>query len=209
MKIVRQVSFVATRWKNGGGITREAIRVPPVGDPFGWRVSVAQIDASGPFSDFSGYHRKIVLLRGAGVRLTFANGDRALLREVGDLVEFDGAIATYGELVAGTCTDLNLIVSQARHTVRVQVQCLDAAVTLDPADGASIVVFAVTGAVLVENALGESASLDPWDLAIGSPQDDGIHKLASVNAGEPARVLLARITDTAANNGRWNDSNVR
>jgi environmental stress-induced protein Ves len=144
MKIVRQASFVATPWKNGGGITREAMRVPPVGDPLGWRVSVAQIDASSPFSDFSGYHRKIVLLR-----------------EAGDLVEFDGAIATYGELVAGTCTDLNLIVSQARHTVRVQMQRLDAAVTLGPADG------------------------------------------------EPARVLLARISDAAANNGRWNDSNVR
>jgi hypothetical protein len=144
MKIVRQASFVATPRKNGGGITREAMRVPPVGDPLGWRVSVAQIDANGPFSDISGYHRKIV--------------------------------------------------SQARHTVRVQMQRLDAA---------------VTGAVLVENALGESAPLDPWDLAIGSPQDDGIHKLASVNAGEPARVLLARITDAAANNGRWNDSNVR
>jgi hypothetical protein len=38
--------------------------------PIRWRVSIAQLDALGPFSDFAGYARKLVLLRGRGVRLT-------------------------------------------------------------------------------------------------------------------------------------------
>ena len=43
IKIIRRSSFTALPWKNGGGITHEAIRVPPTGDAFLWRVSVAQI----------------------------------------------------------------------------------------------------------------------------------------------------------------------
>jgi hypothetical protein len=99
VQIVRQSSFVATPWKNGGGITHEAIRVPASGEPFLWRVSVAHIAASGPFSDFAGYNRKMVLLRGAGVALNFANGEQRELRRIGDLVEFDGALATHCELL--------------------------------------------------------------------------------------------------------------
>src|ERR1017187_4489011 len=101
MKIVRQTSLIATAWKNGGGITREAIRVPASGDQFGWRVSFAQIDRSGPFSDFSGCVRHMVLLRGAGVRLDYAGGEHATLRETGDHVQFDGGVSTHGELLAG------------------------------------------------------------------------------------------------------------
>src|SRR5580692_4018189 len=113
MQIVRYKTLNATPWKNGGGVTREAIRVPPGADPFGWRVSFAQIDASGPFSDFSGYERHMVLLRGAGVRLAFAGGKQVSLLEVGNLAQFDGAVATHGKLVQGSCIDLNLIVSKA------------------------------------------------------------------------------------------------
>ena len=77
MHIVRHSSFVAVPWKNGGGVTHEAIRVPPGGEPFHWRVSVAQIDVSGPFSDFAAYNRFMVLLKGAGVVLKFSGGPGA------------------------------------------------------------------------------------------------------------------------------------
>src|SRR5487761_2399951 len=43
MRIVRRSSFTATRWKNGGGITHEAIRVPDGADPQRWRLSVADL----------------------------------------------------------------------------------------------------------------------------------------------------------------------
>ena len=71
LQIIRRASFTATPWKNGGGITHEAIRVPAGGDTFRWRVSVAHIDASGPFSEFAEYNRKMVLLQGAGIDLRF------------------------------------------------------------------------------------------------------------------------------------------
>ena len=101
MQIVRKSSFTATRWKNGGGITHEVIRVPAGDGMFRWRLSVAQIDASGPFSNFAGYDRKMVLLRGAGVRLTFDAAPPVSLLEVGDMAQFDGALKTDCQLVAG------------------------------------------------------------------------------------------------------------
>src|ERR1700677_1377525 len=116
IKIIRRSSFTATPWKNGGGITREAIRVPPTGDAFLWRISVAQIDSSGPFSDFAGYDRKMVLLRGRGIALQFGSGERCTLRSVADWVEFDGAMSTCCELLDGPCVDLNLMVSKSLRT---------------------------------------------------------------------------------------------
>ena len=88
LQVIRKASFKATPWKNGGGITHEALRQPASGDPFRWRVSVAHIDASGPFSEFAEYNRKMVLLQGAGVELRFADGVNKSLRNVGELVEF-------------------------------------------------------------------------------------------------------------------------
>src|ERR1700735_5021326 len=108
IKIIRRSSFTATPWKNGGGITHEAIRVPPTGDAFFWRVSVAQIDSSGPFSDFAGYDRKMVLLQGRGIALQFGGGKQCALRSVGDFVEFDGAMATHCEPLHGRRAALQL-----------------------------------------------------------------------------------------------------
>ena len=62
LQVIRRASFTATPWKNGGGITHEALRVPASEYPFRFRVSVAHIDASGPFSEFAEYQRKMVLL---------------------------------------------------------------------------------------------------------------------------------------------------
>ena len=113
MQIIRKSSFTPIPWKNGGGITHEAIRIPATGPSFRWRVSIAQIDVPGPFSDFAGYNRKMVLLRGAGVRLRFGGTRQTELRDIGDMTEFDGGVATECELLGGPCTDFNLIVSKS------------------------------------------------------------------------------------------------
>jgi len=113
LQIIRRASFTATPWKNGGGITHEAIRVPPTGDPFRWRVSVAHIDVSGPFSEFAEYNRKMVLLQGAGLDLRFGDGTHKSLRKIGELVEFDGALAAHCELLKGPCVDFNLMTAKS------------------------------------------------------------------------------------------------
>jgi environmental stress-induced protein Ves len=170
MQVLRKSSFTPTPWKNGGGITHEAIRVPEHGTAFRWRVSVAQIDASGPFSEFAEYNRKMVLLQGSGIRLTFGGGLQTHLREVGDLAEFDGALATECELLSGPCVDLNLMVSKSIPGVRAWVERLRAPRSLHPAHG-TMLAFAISGSVSVRLGNREFTSLQAWDLAVVSPQD--------------------------------------
>ena len=43
----------ATPWRNGGGLTRELVASPEQSD-WRWRMSVAEVTASGPFSRFDG-----------------------------------------------------------------------------------------------------------------------------------------------------------
>ncbi len=72
-----------------------------------WRASMPQ-----GLSDFTGYERKMVLLKGGGVELRFANGTARTLRAVGEMAEFDGALSARCELIDGPCVDLNLIVAK-------------------------------------------------------------------------------------------------
>ncbi len=170
MKIIRRSSFKAVPWKNGGGITHEALRVPPSGDSFRWRVSVAELAVSGPFSNFAGYHRKMVLLRGAGLRLTFDGTEHRVLREVGDLVEFDGARATSSELLDGPCTDLNLMVSKSVPASHAWVERLQAPRELSGFRGTTLV-FPICGGVSMARVDREPATLEAWDLAVMPPED--------------------------------------
>ncbi|MEO8526020.1 MAG: HutD family protein [Caldimonas sp.] len=55
--VARFADTAAQPWRNGGGVTRELLAWPGVGD---WcvRVSIADIEADGPFSTFSGVQRE-------------------------------------------------------------------------------------------------------------------------------------------------------
>ena len=184
MQIVRHASFKTTPWKNGGGTTHEAIRVPPQGSHFRWRVSVAHIVASGPFSDFAGYNRKMVLLRGSGVSLTFGDGRQTVLREVGELVEFSGALALDCQLLNGPCTDLNLIVSDSMTSARAWVERLTEPRTLEtPRE--TLLVFSITDILSLEDEKGATTSLEPWDLAVLAPGDRVV--IGPLVGGEPTR----------------------
>ena len=57
-----RAALPATPWKNGGGTTQEIAGWPAGAglDAFGWRVSIACIAASGPFSVFAGIDRSIM-----------------------------------------------------------------------------------------------------------------------------------------------------
>jgi uncharacterized protein len=187
MQIVRYNSLIAAPLKNRGGMTREAIRVPADADRFDWRVSFAQIDTSGPFSDFSGYERHMVLLRGGGVRLEFAGGKHTTLLKIGDSAHFDGAVATHGKLLDGSCIDLNLIVSKSLQATKVRVMRVTGTEDWPALVGQLTLAIALDGDFVVEDVHGESATLAQWDLAVGN--------LRSVFAKSPSRVFIAGIVD--------------
>lgn len=191
MQVVRKSSFTPTPWKNGGGITYEAMRVPAGAGPFSWRVSVAHIDASGPFSDFAAYNRSMVLLRGAGIDLIFDDGVRESLRRAGDLVQFDGALAAHCELLNGPCVDLNLMLLKTlRASVRVEPVSELLRVSASP--GEKVLIFPIDAGITLALEEGSTVTLEPWDLAILSQAAGVVRALEPVNAA-PTSVFVAHL----------------
>jgi environmental stress-induced protein Ves len=175
MRIVRQSQFKSSPWKNGGGITHEAMRSPSRGDVFRWRVSVAHIDSSGPFSDFAGYARTMVLLRGGGIALKLSDGTRRGMRAVGDLAQFDGALGVDCELLSGPCVDLNLMTSNAMGPVHARVERLHEPLSYGARTDESMVVFPIDAAVEIQPDDGPATVLEPWDLAVlGGASSSGL-----------------------------------
>jgi environmental stress-induced protein Ves len=192
LKIVRRAAFTAIPWRNGGGITHEAIRVPPTGDAFLWRVSVAQIDSSGPFSDFAGYDRKMVLLQGRGIALEFGSGERRALRGIGDWVEFDGAMSTRCELLDGPCVDLNLMVSKSLRTA-MRIERLSEPTLVAAMRGETTLIFGIQDPLSLDSG-GESARLGCWDLAILNGCSAHLSKMAPAEDSAPSAVFIATIS---------------
>ena len=103
-------------WRNGGGVTRELLAFP---DNTNWqvRISVADVQAPGPFSRFEGIERWFVVLAGAGVALT-ADGRRQRLTRTSEPFRFDGAQPVDCALLAGATRDFNLMAPPGRAILR-------------------------------------------------------------------------------------------
>lgn len=124
----------ATPWKNGGGSTCEIACWPPGAglDDFDWRASIATIAASGPFSEFPGVDRVIMLLDGDGVRLRSADGaiDHRLDRPWAPFA-FPGERALDCERLGGASSDFNVMVRRGR--LRAELDLVREARALAPA----------------------------------------------------------------------------
>lgn len=103
-------SLPVSRWRNGGGETREIACWPVGGEDFGWRASIATIEQNGPFSTFPEVERSITLLAGDGVRLFSAEGhiDHELAQSLQPF-SFPGDIALEATLLGGNSQDFNIM----------------------------------------------------------------------------------------------------
>lgn len=97
-------------WKNGGGLTRE-IAVYPVtanSENFLWRVSIAKIECTGPFSRFHNVSRRLMLLNGKGALFQFSNRN-ITLTNLGEAIDFSGDEDLHCIPVDGACLVLNVM----------------------------------------------------------------------------------------------------
>lgn len=94
-------------WRNGGGLTRELLAWPDARD-WRWRLSVAEVTQSGPFSRFEGVQRWFAVLHGAGVRLS-VGGQSHVLTPASAPLCFDGALPADCALLDGATQDFNLM----------------------------------------------------------------------------------------------------
>ena len=108
----------ATPWRNGAGMTRGLAAWPTEG-AWRWRMSVAEVSASGPFSRFDGITRWFAVLKGAGVALTVRtpsdSDDAGACEHQLSVAEpplcFDGSATTHCTLRGGHTQDFNLMVA--------------------------------------------------------------------------------------------------
>ena len=133
INLLSPLAYRVLPWKNGGGSTTE-IAVDPEGadwEAFNWRVAIADINKSGPFSQFPGIDRSIVLLDGARdseMRLTIAG--KALRMQPRVFIDFPGEAETSGELFGAPVRDFNImsrrgVVQHRRgwHSLSPNAQC--------------------------------------------------------------------------------------
>ena len=112
-------------WRNGGGSTLELAIDPPgatLEAGFHWRLSSAQVAASGPFSTFPGLERWLMLLDGDGFDLDFGARGSVELSHALEPLRFSGDWPAQATLRGGPSTDLNLMVDP--RVCRAQVQVL-------------------------------------------------------------------------------------
>lgn len=104
-----QAALPVSRWRNGGGETREIISWPQGTAEFDWRASIATIAADGPFSAFPGIDRSITLLSGEGVHLSDGGQLSHRLSTVGAPFAFSGDLSLSAHLLGGMTMDFNLM----------------------------------------------------------------------------------------------------
>lgn len=118
-QLIRLPDAVTSPWRNGGGVTRELAAWPAGSADWTWRISVAEVAASGPFSRFDGVQRWFAVLGGNGVSLQM-DGVKHRLTAASAPLAFDGGVAVDCQLLDGPTQDLNLMVRQGRASARMQ-----------------------------------------------------------------------------------------
>jgi len=111
---LRPSDYRVMPWKNGLGTTTELVVHPPgTGlDDFAWRLSIADLGASGPFSTFPGIERIILQTEGEPMTLEHAGQGRRRLALLTPY-RFDGAWPTHGELGGTPARDFNIMARRA------------------------------------------------------------------------------------------------
>lgn len=159
--LIRQQDHQLVPWKNGLGMTREVANAHDADGTMLWRISLATVDRDGPFSDFTGYRRIIMLLEGKGMTLDFGVHGRAVMDQPFVPVPFDGAWPTSATLHDGATRDLNVVTSAEKAAGAVAL--------LEPGTGTVDLVpsHAVTLLYLLRGTAEASVGGASWTLGSG------------------------------------------
>jgi len=118
IELIRADQYTKMLWKNCAGFTLEIARSQGDAD-FEWRISMADVTTSGPFSLFPNKQRIISVLDGKGMRLHVDDLPAKTLNQ-GDIFAFHGESQVQSELIDGAIRDLNLIYDPAKFHARFQ-----------------------------------------------------------------------------------------
>lgn len=171
-KLIQYASLHATPWKNGGGSTTE-IAIAPTGatfDNFDWRISLATISQSGPFSVFPGIDRTLTLVSGPCVVLDVGNERQVALSEREPVVAFPGEIAVSATVSDGPTTDFNVMTRRARCSHQLERRVVRDFSTLERRSPTTIV-FLAEGESLTMISADERVAMVRYDALVLNTED--------------------------------------
>jgi environmental stress-induced protein Ves len=148
-------------WKNGLGTTTE-IAVHPDGAPldaFAWRISIAEVAVSGPFSRFPGHDRILVQISGPPMTLSHEGQGEHRLSLLTPYA-FAGELATYATLGHPPARDFNVMVRRDEASARVSAPELAPGSTVgaEGGDGRTHVAHVLEGGILAHVARNRAAA---------------------------------------------------
>ena len=172
-------------WKNGLGHTTElAISDGGTLDNFDWRLSIASVVNDGDFSNFAGYQRNLVLIKGNGLTLDHRNGDVDKLTQLLDIACFDGASKTHGALTNGAIKDFNIMTNQLSFSPKVNGYIEQQTVTVRLSAASIFFAYSLTEKMLVTTPQDNSCSVPVGHLI----------KLSAMNENQQDDQLTVKVT---------------
>jgi environmental stress-induced protein Ves len=149
--VIRAADHRVMRWKNGGGETAEVL-IWPAGatlDDFDWRLSMARVEADGPFSAFPGIDRTLAVLEGEGIRLVVGDDSAVTLTQDSPPFAFAADRPAAADLVGGPIVDLNMMSRRGRVAHTMTRLVLDGAAAIELSDAGTLV-FCAEGEVAIQ-----------------------------------------------------------
>ncbi|MFC8350135.1 HutD family protein [Streptomyces sp. NPDC057280] len=182
LQVLRAQDRTPAPWKNGGGVTSEVAARPEgagTGD-FVWRVSIADVARSGPFSVFEDVDRIITVVDGPGMTLT-VDGTSHEIAAPYEPFAFRGDSETECELLGGPIVDFNVMVRRADATADVRI--MRDRFTVRPEAGTCVLAVVLRGLATLGKESIRLGRLDAVLFAEGDADDvdvDGVLALVTV-----------------------------
>lgn len=181
MRVLRSADYKQMPWRNGGGATLQIGIYPEDAglDDFHWRVSMARVEADGPFSVFPGVDRTLTLLEGNGVVLDVGVRAPVGLREAYDPLPFPGDDTATCSLIEGPVTDLNVMTRRGRASHVVEALQLGTDETAEFSSGNRLI-FCASGRFSVDDG-GSDIMVDRFD-SVELRRDDGMVRATALES---------------------------
>lgn len=130
---------------------------------FDWRISTARVEESGPFSQFAGFDRVLVITEGEGVVLEHGtHAPRSRLRKL-EPYKFSGDWPTHCELVRGAVADFNVLVRRGKFSAEVMAVQIGSR-QMREMTGAGQALVHIQGGAMTARVSGEE---QPFELSAG------------------------------------------
>lgn len=157
-------------WKNGGGSSTEIAIEPPGATlhNFEWRLSLATISHSGPFSTFTGVDRTLALVDGPGFTLDI-DGERHILLDIDNgAISFAGEAAACATLHDAPTVDFNVMTRRDVCQHKLGRRHVDGSAQYAPGGQRSIL-FLAAGESLTVSCDDERIGLVRYDCVLFEP----------------------------------------